>query len=122
MSYQRTRRQNRKCLEDARARLQGGLMSCGTLALAQGERPGYSTHMADDAWGVFEQAKNLAVGDCLRSSLDKVERALDKVEDGTYGICEHCGQPINPARLAALPYATLCVSCQTRAERRGPFR
>jgi RNA polymerase-binding protein DksA len=122
VSDQHTRHHNRKCLEDERARLQGSLTSCGTLVLADGERPGYGTHMADDAWGVFEQAKNLAVSDCLRSSLEKVERALARMDDGTYGMCEHCGQAIDASRLAALPYATLCVACQTRAERRAAFR
>jgi RNA polymerase-binding transcription factor DksA len=113
---------NRKYLEDERARLQGGLISCGTLVLADGGRPGYGTHMADDAWGVFEQANNLAVSDCLRSALEKVDRALARMDDGNYGVCEHCGLAIDAARLTALPYATLCVACQTQAERRGAFR
>jgi RNA polymerase-binding transcription factor DksA len=107
---------------DERARLQGGLMSCRGWVLAEGNRPGYGTHMADDAMQVFEQAKNLAVSRCLSRTLDMVDRALGKMDKGTYGVCEHCGEAIDPARLDALPYATLCVVCQTRAEQRTAAR
>jgi DnaK suppressor protein len=110
-------RRNRKCLEDERARLQSGLLSCTQPPSAEHGRPGYGTHMADDATAVFEQAKNLAVSLCLRQTLQQVNKALDKLDSGTYGVCEKCGFSIRPARLEALPHATLCVSCQARAER-----
>jgi len=47
-----------------------------------------------------------------------LRRALAKFEDGSYGLCEGCGQPIAPSRLLARPEARLCISCQTRAERK----
>ncbi|NIR37045.1 MAG: hypothetical protein GWN07_13970, partial [Actinobacteria bacterium] len=47
--------------------------------------------------------------------LHKVERALERVEEGTYGICESCGESIPVARLEVLPYATTCVSCARKA-------
>jgi DnaK suppressor protein len=48
----------------------------------------------------------------------QAERALARIEDGTYGICESCGNPIGKARLQAFPRATLCVTCKQREERR----
>jgi DnaK suppressor protein len=47
-----------------------------------------------------------------------LRHALAKFEDGSYGLCENCGQPIGASRLLARPEARLCISCQTRAERR----
>jgi DnaK suppressor protein len=106
---------NRKWLEEERARLLNELS--GTEAsMDQSERPGLGTHMADNASEVFEQTKNLAVHTQLHEILTLVERALQKMDKGVYGCCEKCGEPIDPARLKALPYAALCMACQERAE------
>jgi DnaK suppressor protein len=83
-----------------------------------GEHAGYGNHMADDASEVFEQEKNLALQKNLEELLSKVERALRKFDQGTYGLCETCGQPIDPARLEALPQATHCLPCKQKAARR----
>ena len=48
----------------------------------------------------------------LRGHLDEIEHALQKFQEGTYGLCDICNQPIDPARLEALPQANLCVSCK----------
>ena len=48
----------------------------------------------------------------------QAERALQRIDNGTYGVCESCGQPIGKARLQAFPRATLCVSCKQKEERR----
>lgn len=80
-------------------------------------RPGYSTHMADDATDVFEQAKNLALRQDLQRDLEMVELALDKLQKGTYGVCERCHEPIAPDRLEAMPQARYCVSCQQILEK-----
>ena len=53
-----------------------------------------------------------------RDLLSQVERAHGRLDNGTYGICENCGNPIGKARLQAFPRATLCVSCKQREERR----
>jgi RNA polymerase-binding transcription factor DksA len=50
--------------------------------------------------------------------LDQGERALGRIDAGTYGVCESCGQPMGKARLLAFPRATLCVACQQHQERR----
>ena len=109
-------RRNRQKLEDERARLQAELLNCTGPMIDEHERPGYGTHMADSATEVFEQAKNLAVRQRLRHTLGLVNRALEKMDKGIYGVCERCGESIDPARLKALPYATLCMSCQARVE------
>lgn len=62
----------------------------------------------------FEYEKELSIE---RNSLDllhKVERALERVDDGSYGICEVCGSEIPIARLEVLPYATMCVTCASK--------
>jgi len=53
-----------------------------------------------------------------RDLLQQVERALARLDAGTYGACEHCGNAIPKARLQAFPRVTLCVSCKQREERR----
>ena len=64
---------------------------------------------ADSAQSTAERGKVLALIDRLRDQLADVERALKKIDAGTYGICDRCGEPISPERLEALPYSTLCV-------------
>ena len=63
--------------------------------------------MADQGSEVFEQAKGLAVRQQLQRTLELVNRALDKMASGTYGVCERCKQAIDPARLKAQPHAFL---------------
>jgi DnaK suppressor protein len=70
--------------------------------------------MADDATEAFEQAKDLALRQNAQQLLVQVTDALARFEQGTYGICESCREEIDPARLKALPYATLCIRCQQR--------
>lgn len=80
------------------------------------EGVGYSNHMADAASEVFEQAREVSLRRQLERSFEDVQRALGKFDDGTYGICESCGAPIDLARLEAVPAARYCVRCQTRLE------
>ena len=100
-------------LEDERARLKQHLGYAQSWA---NEHMGYGNHMADDATEAFEQAKDLSVRTRLEDTLHEVEDALKKFEQGTYGVCESCGQPIDPARLKALPHAACCLDCQRRLE------
>jgi DnaK suppressor protein len=106
---------NKEWLLEERTRLQAEIRSV-SAPMDERERPGLGTHMADNATEVFEQARNLAVGQRLRSTLEQVNRALDKMDKGTYRVCDQCGGPIDPARLKALPHATYCKSCQARLE------
>jgi len=84
-----------------------------------GEAIGYGLHQADHATAAFEQTKGLAIRKNTENLLRQVEAALARFEKGTYGLCLQCGQPIDPARLEAIPYAQLCIKCQSKLERQG---
>ncbi len=101
----------RSFLEDERARLEAVIARIDSEG---GKNLGYGNHMADDATEAFEQAKELALHENARQLLTQVTNALDRFEQGTYGVCERCKAEIDPARLEALPYATLCLRCQQR--------
>jgi len=68
----------------------------------------------EEATESFELEKRLALEKRIRDQLADVEHALQKFEQGTYGLCEGCGQPIDPARLEALPQAKLCLNCKAK--------
>jgi RNA polymerase-binding protein DksA len=68
---------------------------------------------------VYEREKNLALARRLEQSLGEIDYALRAAKKGTYGICEHCGQAIDPDRLKALPETTLCVKCKNASEKRA---
>ena len=65
-----------------------------------------------DTLGV-ERERDLLLSAQARAAVDEIDRALAKMDDGTYGVCERCGNPIPKARLKALPYAALCVACKS---------
>jgi len=73
---------------------------------------------ADAGTKAFERERELALTQNAQDLLDQGERALGRINAGTYGVCESCGQPIGKARLLAFPRATLCVACKQRQERR----
>jgi len=68
----------------------------------------------EGATEAFEMEKRMLLERRLTDALAEVERALKKYESGTYGICDLCSQPIEPARLEALPQANLCLDCKAR--------
>jgi len=68
----------------------------------------------EEAAETQELEQRLALEKRIREQLAEVEHALHKFKEGTYGLCEGCGQPIDPARLEALPQAQLCMSCKTQ--------
>jgi RNA polymerase-binding protein DksA len=68
----------------------------------------------EEATEALELEKRLALEKRIREQLVGVEHALHKFEEGTYGLCDNCGQPIDPARLEALPQASLCMNCKAQ--------
>jgi DnaK suppressor protein len=66
---------------------------------------------------VYERDKNLALVRRLQQKLEEIDYALRTAAKGMYGICERCGKPIDPARLATLPETTLCVKCKNELEK-----
>ncbi len=101
----------RSFLEDERGRLENLIAQMDSEG---GKNLGYGNHMADDATEAFEQAKELALHQNAKQLLTQVTVALERFDQGTYGLCERCNTEIDPARLEALPYATLCLHCQQR--------
>lgn len=73
---------------------------------------------ADSGGKTFDREHELSLANNTRELLEQVERALARIDDGTYGSCESCGNPVGKARLQAFPRATLCVPCKQREERR----
>jgi DnaK suppressor protein len=79
---------------------------------------GAGDDQADVGAKTFEREQAMALTYNARDLLAQNERAVDRIGQGTYGVCESCGQPIGKARLQAFPRATLCVICKQREERR----
>jgi DnaK suppressor protein len=69
---------------------------------------------SDRSHSTEERVRTIAVVRALRSNLHDVDRALAKLEAGTYGTCERCGNPISPERLEAIPWALLCIDCKKK--------
>ena len=116
-----------KEVTDVRSELEteaAGLREEIAAAQAQtAERLGYAVQDAGDdeadaGTKVYEREQELALTQRARDLLDQTERALARIDAGTYGVCESCGKPIGKARLQAYPRAVLCVECKQREERR----
>ncbi|MFE2069634.1 TraR/DksA family transcriptional regulator [Streptomyces sp. NPDC059467] len=73
---------------------------------------------ADTGTKNITREHELALAANAREMLEQTERALGKLDAGTYGLCENCGNPIGKARMQAFPRATLCVECKQKQERR----
>ncbi|HEX2052738.1 MAG TPA: TraR/DksA C4-type zinc finger protein [Actinomycetota bacterium] len=73
---------------------------------------------AEAGTATFEREKHLSIANNVQDLLEKSSKALDKIAQGSYGICEGCGKPISPERLKALPHALLCIQCKKAEERR----
>ena len=115
--------QARQRLEEERARLAGvrnGVSESNGLDQSEGESvaelSSIDQHQADLGTETFEREKDLAIIESIEAELADVEHALRRLDEGTYGICEACGRPIDEERLEALPATRLCRNDQQRAE------
>jgi RNA polymerase-binding protein DksA len=86
--------------------------------LQQASGDGAGDDQADAGSKTFEREQELSIANNRRDLLVQMERALERLDKGTYGRCESCQQPIPKPRLQAFPSATLCVTCKQREERR----
>ena len=73
---------------------------------------------ADTGTKTFEREQEISLANSILERITQVERALERLDEGSYGWCERCGNPIPVERLAAFPSATLCVTCKQLEERR----
>lgn len=120
----------KKELDDLRARLrqerdelqeQLTTIEDQTFASTQSDMSGdvgLDDEAADAATATFEREKDLSIEHNVRDLLQKIDRSLKRMDEGTYAICERCGKPIEKARMKALPYVSLCIKdAQAQARR-----
>ncbi len=86
--------------------------------LARGAGDGSGDDQADQGSRTFEREQEMSLAAKARDIVDQIDLAMRRMDEGRYGICENCGQPIGKARLQAFPRATLCLRCKQREERR----
>jgi RNA polymerase-binding transcription factor DksA len=113
----------RQRLEDERARLEetrqgfdGEHLRDESETDSVSELSSFDQHDADMGTETFEREKDFSILEQVEAELDDVQRALQRIDDGTYGLCEACGKPIEAERLEALPAARFCVKDQAAVE------
>jgi DnaK suppressor protein len=108
-------------LLDLRARLRGEMGRMADAALGQGrsETSSLPIHLADLGSDNFEQELTLSLVGSEKAALDKIESALERIAEGSYGKCEDCGKRIPEPRLEAIPYTAVCVQCAAAQEEHG---
>ncbi|WP_035452918.1 TraR/DksA C4-type zinc finger protein, partial [Alicyclobacillus herbarius] len=116
----------RRQLEEERARIKARFEESGDYGMnapmgdSLSELSVYDNHPADIGSELFERGKDIALRDRDRIRLQEIDRALEAIATGRYGVCQHCAQPIPRERLQAYPTALLCVDCKHRDEQEHP--
>lgn len=112
----------KKLLLDKREELLGDISHISEETLkktqkdASGDISGYAFHMADVATDNYDREFSLGLASKEREVLQEINLALQKLQEGTFGLCESCKKPITQARLKAMPYASYCLKCQQSKE------
>ncbi|MBI3330667.1 MAG: TraR/DksA C4-type zinc finger protein [Candidatus Omnitrophica bacterium] len=86
---------------------------------ASGDLSAYTVHMADMAADTYERELSMDLVSSEQQILYQIDDALKRLDDGSYGICQQCNNPITMSRLKAVPYASLCISCQRTKEQKS---
>ena len=120
----------KKELDDLRARLlterqelqeQLTTLEENTFAASQSDMTGevaFDDETADAGTATFERERDLSIENNVRDLLAKIDRALQRMDANTYGLCDRCGKPIEKARIKALPYVDLCIKDAQAQSRR----
>lgn len=87
-----------------------------------GSAVSFGKRIGDGTSEAVSRLTDIGVGEALERGLDRTERALAKLDEGTYGICDVCGGPIAPGRLRAMPDGVLCLDCSAAEHRVRPPR
>jgi RNA polymerase-binding protein DksA len=114
--------EHRKKLEDEKGRLLHAVgflerENPGSISDELGEvaEGGTDNHLGDTATAMYDRELDEGLEEGARDTLAEIDAALQRIEDGTYGICEGCGKPIGAERLSAIPWTRLCIDDQRRA-------
>lgn len=78
--------------------------------------PEYGEKPDENAQEIGDYTANIVKDKVLNSSLKDIDGALKRIEDGTYGVCKYCGEPISEKRLLARPVASACIPCKTKLQ------
>ena len=114
----------KKILMDIRRKIAGDLQHLEGDSLntnqrdSSGDLSGYSFHMADMATDNFDREFTLGLASNEQQTLNTIDDAIRKIDEGTYGTCEECAKMITMKRLAAMPHARLCIKCQELEEKK----
>lgn len=106
-----------KRLEDLRDGITHSLKGTNAEVKSPETAKGYSQHQADEGTDDFDRTITLELSNNDYAILRQIERALTKISEGTYGVCDVTGEPIPIARLEAVPYANMTVSAQEKVEK-----
>ncbi|WP_029068843.1 TraR/DksA family transcriptional regulator [Jonesia quinghaiensis] len=104
--------------EDARLRQEIEAAHADLTEFLRNSGEGSGDDQADYGSSALEREQELTLVNNTRDLLEQNQRAISRLDAGTYGVCETCGEPVGKARLEAFPRATLCVACKQREERR----
>lgn len=107
----------KKKLEELRAQLRNTIRNVSEDVKSFEEPKGYSQHQADEGTDDFDQTISIEVSTKEQSILKQIDRALEKIEEGTYGMCDVSGEEIPIKRLEAIPYANMTVVAQEKYEK-----
>ena len=107
----------KKRLEEMKGKLTNSLQTSSAEVKKPDEATGYCQHQADHGTDDFDRKVSLELTSQEFQVLRQVERALEKIEEGTYGVCDITGEEIPKARLEAMPYALTTVKAQEKLER-----
>ena len=86
---------------------------------ASGDLSAYTVHMADMAADTYERELSMNIVSSEQEILYQIDDALKRLDEGAFGTCQQCSQPITMSRLKAVPYASLCISCQRVKEQKN---
>lgn len=87
-----------------------------------GAAQGFGKRIGDGTVEAVSRLTEIGVGRALESGLLRTERALAKLDEGTYGTCDRCGEAIAPGRLRAMPDSIVCIACAAAERRAVPRR
>lgn len=110
-------------LQEERARLVGAAEflereNPGSISDELGEvgSAGSDNHLGDTATATFDRELDEGLEEGVQQTIQEIDDALLRIEEGTYGVCEICGEPIGAERLSAIPWARLCIADQRKAD------